>query len=85
MINEATRKTSSSKEEKFKSTLERHQRNERKNTQSWRIERNNGNPRPIIARFVSYKKRNELLTNKRELKNTERRQHVFVCEDLTPL
>jgi len=41
MINEATRKTSSSKEEKFKSTLERHQRNERKNTQSWRIERNN--------------------------------------------
>jgi len=47
--------------------------------------RNNEKPRPIIARFVSYKKRNELLTNKRELKNIEGRQHVFVCEDLTPL
>ena len=47
--------------------------------------RNNENPRPIIARFVSYKKKNEFLTNKRELKNIERRQHVFVCEDLTPL
>jgi len=47
--------------------------------------RNNENPGPIIARFVSYKKRNEFLTNKRELKNIEGRQHVFVCEDLTPL
>ena len=47
--------------------------------------RNNGNPRPFIARFVSYKKRNEFLPNKRELKNIEGRQHVFVCEDLTPL
>jgi len=34
---------------------------------------------------VSYKKRNEFLTNKRELKNIEGRQHVFVCEGLTPL
>ena len=47
--------------------------------------RNNENPHPIIARFVSYKNRNEFLTNKRELKNIEGRQHVFVCEDLTPL
>ena len=47
--------------------------------------RNNENPRPIIARFVSYKKRNEFLTNKRELKNIEGRQHVFVCEHLTSL
>ena len=47
--------------------------------------RDNENPRPIIARFVSYKKRNEFLTNKRELKNIEGRQRVFVCEDLTPL
>jgi len=47
--------------------------------------RKNENPRPIIARFVSYKNRNEFLTNKRELKNIEERQHVFVCEDLTPL
>jgi len=34
---------------------------------------------------VSYKKRIEFLTNKRDLKNIEGRQHVFVCEDLTPL
>jgi len=47
--------------------------------------RNNENPRPIIARFVSYKKRNKFLTNKREFKNIEGRQHVFVCEDLTTL
>jgi len=40
--------------------------------------RNNENPRPIIAGFVSYKKRIEFLTNKRELKNIEGRQHVFV-------
>jgi len=47
--------------------------------------RNNENPRPIIARFVSYKKRNKFLANKREFKNIEGRQHVFVCEDLTTL
>ena len=47
--------------------------------------RNSENPRPIIARFVSYKKRNEYFTNKWDLKNIEGRQHVFVCEDLTPL
>jgi len=47
--------------------------------------RNSENPRPIIARFVSYKKRNEFLTNQRELKNIEGRQHIFVCEDLIPL
>jgi len=29
--------------------------------------------------------RNEFLANKRDLKNIEGRQHVFVCEDLTPL
>jgi len=46
---------------------------------------NNEKPPPIIARFVSYKKRNEFLTNKRDLKNIEGREHVFVCEDLTPL
>ena len=48
--------------------------------------RYNENPCPIIARFVSYEKRNEFFTNKRELKNIEgRHHHVFVCEDLTPL
>ena len=33
--------------------------------------RNKVNPRPIIARFVSYKKINEFLTNKRELKKED--------------
>ena len=47
--------------------------------------RNDENPRPITARFVSYKKRNEFLINKRKLRNIEGRQHVFVCEDLTHL
>ena len=31
------------------------------------------------------KKETSFFTNKRELKNIEGRQHVFVCEDLTPL
>jgi len=35
--------------------------------------RNNENPRPVIARFVSHIKRNEFHTNKRELKNIEGR------------
>ena len=43
------------------------------------------NSQPITARFVSYKKRNEFLTNKRNLKHIEGRQHVFVSEDLTSL
>ena len=37
--------------------------------------RNKENPRPIIARFVSYKKRNAFLTIKRDLKNIEGRQN----------
>jgi len=47
--------------------------------------RNNENPRPIIARFLSNKKRTEFLTKKEDLKNIEGRQHVFVYEDLTSL
>jgi len=47
--------------------------------------KNKENPRPIIARFVSYKKRNEFLTDKHNPKNIEGRQHVFICEDLTPV
>jgi len=47
--------------------------------------RNNEDPHPIIARFVSYKKRNEFLTNKQDLKYVDGKQHVFACEDLTPL
>jgi len=47
--------------------------------------RNKENPRPIITRFVTYKKRNEFLANKRNLKNIEGRQHAFACEHLAPL
>ena len=43
------------------------------------------NPRQIITRFLSHKKKNEFLANKRDLKSIEGRQPVFVCEDLTPL
>jgi len=34
---------------------------------------------------LCHTKRNEFLANKRELKNVEGREHVFICEDLTPL
>jgi len=47
--------------------------------------RNKEKPRPTIVRFVSYKKRNKFRSNKRDLKNIEGRQHVFVSEDLTPV
>jgi len=47
--------------------------------------RNKENPRPIIVKFVSYKKRNEFLANKQILKNSEDRHHVLVYKDLTPL
>jgi len=39
--------------------------------------RNKENPRPIIAKFVSYRKRNGFLTNKRNLKNIEATQCVL--------
>lgn len=43
--------------------------------------RDNGNnrPRPIIAKFVSYRKRSELFTNKRKLRNSG----ITIREDLT--
>ena len=50
-----------------------------------RISINGGKPRPIIARFVSYKKRNEILFAKAKLKNSETYSNVFISEDLTPL
>jgi len=34
---------------------------------------------------LCHTKKNEFLTNKRDLKNIEGRVHVFVCVDLTPL
>jgi len=42
-----------------------------------------GETRQIFVRFVSYKKRNEFLSKKRDLKNIEGRQNVFVSDDLT--
>ena len=41
--------------------------------------------RPIIARFVNYKKRNEFVYAKSKLKSSERNSGVFITEDLTPL
>lgn len=46
---------------------------------------NPGKPRPIIVRFHAYKKRNELLHAKINLKKTEKYKNVFIYEHLTPL
>ena len=42
-------------------------------------------PRPIIVRFVSYKKMNELFCKKSELKKSKDYKNAFVVEDITPL
>jgi len=42
-------------------------------------------PRPIIARFISFKKRNEVLYAKSKLKEIDCFSKVFITEDLTPL
>ena len=42
-------------------------------------------PRPIIVRFVSYKKRNELFYKKSELKKSKDYKNAFVVEEITPL
>jgi len=55
------------------------------NRQKGQKRRNWENPRPIVVRFVSCKKRNVFFTNERDLKNIDGKQHVLVCEDLTPL
>ena len=41
--------------------------------------------RSIIVRFVSYKKRNEILFAKSKLKNSQEFSNAFISEDLTPL
>ena len=58
------------------------QRAHRLGKKSKNIERK---PRPVIARFVSFKKRNEILFAKSKLKNSAEFQNVFISEDLTPL
>ena len=40
---------------------------------------------PIIVRFVSYRKRNELFYKKSELKKSEDYKNALVVEDITPL
>ena len=42
-------------------------------------------PRPIIAKFINYKKRNEILFGKSKPKELENYTHCFITEDLTPL
>ena len=42
-------------------------------------------PRPIIVRFLSFKKRNEILNSKSKLKNNQVYPSAFITEDLTPL
>ena len=42
-------------------------------------------PRPIIVRFISYKKRNEFMFAKSRLKEIENYTNCFITEDLTPL
>ena len=46
---------------------------------------NQSKPRPIIARFLSYKKRNEFLFSKSNLKDKPLYKDAFITEDLTPL
>ena len=50
-----------------------------------RINASPDKPRPIIVRFQSYKKRNQFLQAKGNLKKTEQYKNVFISEDLTPL
>ena len=42
-------------------------------------------PRPIIAKVISSKKRNEIMFAKSKLKELENYTHCFITEDLTPL
>ena len=42
-------------------------------------------PRPVIARFVNYKKRNEFIYAKSKLKDLESYTNAFITEDLTLL
>ena len=42
-------------------------------------------PRPIIARFISYKKRNQFLYSKSKLKENSEFNNAYITEDLTTL
>ena len=45
----------------------------------------NAKPRPVIARFVSFQKRNQFLFGKSKLKGSRYLSNAFITEDLTPL
>ena len=44
-----------------------------------------GKPRPILCRFVSRQKRDEVLANKKKLKDIPALKSISIFEDLTPL
>ena len=50
-----------------------------------RVGRPSSGPRPIIVRFVSRRKRQELMKNKRKLRDKEKCKKIFINDDLTPL
>ena len=50
-----------------------------------RMGRPSSKPRPVIARFLSYKKRNQMLFAKSKLKINPEFTNAFITEDLTPL
>ena len=45
----------------------------------------NSRPRPIIIRFVSFKKRNEFFFAKSKLRNLKQYKNAFISKDLTIL
>ena len=45
----------------------------------------NGKPRPIIVKFMYYKKRSQFISSKKKLKDSVRFSNVYVAEDLTSL
>lgn len=50
-----------------------------------RVGKTKGGPRPILVKFVSRRKRRELMLKKKGLKGKEGYNGVFVGDDLTPL
>ena len=48
------------------------------------LDKRNGKSCPIIVRFQSYKKRNDFLQDRLNLKNTDEFKQVFITKDLDP-
>ena len=45
----------------------------------------NGKPRPIIVKFMCYKKRSQFISSKKKLNDSAKFSNVYVAEDLTSL